>query len=61
MVNTPQATSDLQTIDTAPSTMLLKNTAAESVDICQIREYPTLSIGAMVQQYLAWEVLVGES
>ena len=45
MVNIPQATSDLQPIDTAPSTMSWKNSAAESIDIYQIREYSTLSIG----------------
>ena len=45
ILNTLQATIDLQPIDTAPPTMSLKTSAAESLDICRIREYSALSIG----------------
>ena len=44
MVNPLEATSDFQPIDTALSTTWLKNSAAKSVDISRICEYPALSI-----------------
>ena len=45
MLNTLQATSNLQHIDSAPLTMSLNNSATEFVDICRIRDYSALSIG----------------